>query len=775
MLILLSRLKPSTIASEKGDDVDPFLLMPFIRRCSIQSNLRVRLLASRALTGLVSNEKLPSVLIDIASDLPSIDNHATTCPDGSISFDTPKGHTNMSFNWIHGILLQLSSLLDTNCRNLADSSKKDQILSNLVGVLSACSWVASHRWCSCPIVSASFLKVLNHMLSIARTCHTSRSFYSIRNLLLDLSTECLDLKASYSQSYYDPTIAELCEQAAVSYFSCVFQASEEMPEAFQFPQQCLLNTKFLNMTQNEYTFVGLQERLICSLSDTTYEVRLATLKWFCKFLKSTQAGTESCDLSSSEMGIIQHWMRSNLQTTLFKLLDMENNYRCSYYILRILFTWNLLQFQKASCGNNIETIYVGGMDCDSVFLFWDKLIKLYQLTRHAKTREILICCLGICVKKFVGLFTPSILMDAEKRESIEHGEFEQEAKLGELYNRIYFFTSLIKKHSASSEPVNMRKAAAESIVASGLLEQAELVGLGVHNNKIQSENSSFLFEPKEAVNIYAHRILEIWFTCILLLEDEEDSIRIKLALDVQRCFASKRSEGNSNEGVVPSQVEKVIGLSFEYLTSIFGKWIEYFDFLLRWLWDTANYKVSRVDLVRQVFDKEIDNHHEEKLLISQICCSHLESLPVIKSRHDGLLGKQWFRDYLLKWRQRFCHQLKSFTKNEIGKHSESDWVGGLGNHKDAFLPLYANLLSFYALSNCIIIGKIEEGMSLLFEIDELGIAINPYLRNPLIFNLYMAIVKLHEKSIGATIDHLIPGRRRDEAVWDGFDPYFLLK
>ncbi|GJT93699.1 hypothetical protein Tco_1082544 [Tanacetum coccineum] len=39
MLILLSRLKPSTIASESEDLLDPFLLMPFIRRCSTQSTI----------------------------------------------------------------------------------------------------------------------------------------------------------------------------------------------------------------------------------------------------------------------------------------------------------------------------------------------------------------------------------------------------------------------------------------------------------------------------------------------------------------------------------------------------------------------------------------------------------------------------------------------------------------------------------------------------------------------------------------------------------------
>ncbi len=209
LLILLSRLKPSTIASESGDDLDPFLFMPFIRRCSTQSNLRVRILASRALTGLVSNEKLPIVLHNIASELPFVENQLTESPVSSISLHMALSSQHASLNSIHGILLQLSSLLDMNCRDLADFSKKDQILGDLIQVLVTRSWIASPRWCPCPILNASFLRVLDHMLSIARTFSVSKFFYAIRNLLLESSTECLDVEASYGLSYYDPTIAEL--------------------------------------------------------------------------------------------------------------------------------------------------------------------------------------------------------------------------------------------------------------------------------------------------------------------------------------------------------------------------------------------------------------------------------------------------------------------------------------------------------------------------------------------------------------------------------------
>ncbi|XWS44293.1 hypothetical protein CRYUN_Cryun15aG0032500 [Craigia yunnanensis] len=767
MLILLSRLKPSTIASDTGDDLDPFLFMPFIRKCSTQSDLRVRVLASRALTGLVSNEKLPTVLLNIASELPHAENQITAAPAASISLYPANGAQHASFNLIHGLLLQIGSLLDINSRNLADFSRKDQILGDLMKVLAMCSWVASPKRCPCPILNCTFLQVLDHMLSVARSCHMSRNLFAIRNLLLELSTECLDVEASYGLPYYDPTIAELRQQAAASYFSCLFQASDDVgKEVLQIPQRSPSNSMLLQIHEVENT--GFLERLIRSLSDSSYEVRLVTLKWLLKFLKS-RSGSELNYLSSSETRIIKNWTKSNLQATLMKLLELEKNHRCTYYILRIIFTWNLLKFQELSEEKSDETLYVGALDCDSIFQLWDRMISLYKLTRHAKTRETLICCLAICVKQFVRLFSSFILTD-KGQKTTGYNESDWTERSGCFYECITFFVNLIKHHSSSSEPVNMRRAAAESMLASGLLEQADVIASSVFNQQISSKNSFSFFEQQDAVNIYAHQILEMWFTCIKLLEDEDDGIRQRLATEIQKCLSPKNSGTKFDTCGAPTQVEKVIELSFDRLSSIFGHWIVYFDYLLQWVLDAANYLISKGDLVSRVFDKEIDNHHEEKLLISQICCSHLVKLPITKSWAGELFNKEEVMNYLLDWRMRFFHQLISFAKDHIRKLG-IDWIGGVGNHKDAFLPLYANLLGFYVLSNCIFHLETKDGMHLLSDVVELGKTIDPFLRNPLISNLYLLIVRLHEKKFGTTSYCL---NIRDD-IWDDFDPYFLIR
>ncbi|XP_076941377.1 uncharacterized protein LOC143610913 [Bidens hawaiensis] len=694
MLMLLSRLKPSTIASETRDLLDPFLFMPFIRKCSTQSNLRVRVLASRALTGLISNEKLQLIVLNIATELPSRINLTSS-------------------NMIHGLLLQLIALLDTNVRNLTDSSKKDQILNELNKVLSARSWIGSASLCSCPTLNTGFLKVLDAMLDISRTCQESKSFDGVYKLLWELSSECLDLEASKRLPYYDPTVAECRKQAATSYFNCVFQTSKDTDKNDVFtPVSAKHNPSLSNC------FTGFQEHLIRSMSDASYEVRITTFKWLLLFIKSAELNDHINDTSG-----LKNWINLNLQAEMEKLLFQEKNHRCICLILKILFTWNQLNFQKSLI---VETRFVGNIDFDSLSLFWDKLVSLYKLTRHVKTRETILCCMAVCVKQFSVMFT---------------SQFDHVANLTtKVYDCIGYYVDLVKQHADASEPVNIRKAAAESVIASGLLQPVEFIG----------QHVTLDTTPSDFIGQQASRTLEMWSTCIKLLEDEDVSLRSKLAVDVQKFFTS---ETNS---VIPSQVDKVIILSFDHLSLMFGHWVDYFDNLCNWVLSVSNGIGSNRDLVRRVFDKEIDNHHEEKLLLCQICCSHLEKIPVSESLSI---------DFLLEWRKKFFTRLVSFA---VDHKKKVNWVGGLGNHKDAFLPVYSNLLGVYAISRCIFKGRSVNRGPLEIDVSGLGDGIKPFLGNPMISNLFLSVVRLHDGLAGESASG-------DVAVWDGFDPYFLLR
>lgn len=749
MLIFLSRLKPSPISSEIGDTLEPFLFMPFIRRCSFQSNLRIRVLAARALIGLVANEKLQTVMLNIASELP--------CERSLISF-----------NSIHGMLLQLNSLLDTNCRNLSDSSKRDTILHELVRILETRSWIGRPRQCPCPILNGCMVKVLDNMLSIAFTCEPSKSADIIWNLLWELSSECLDLEPGGCPLFFDPTIQELRKQAATSYFNCIFATSKDIggDEIMVRRTSSLPAASLSRAVGNESAFSRFQERLIRSMSDASYEVRIASLKWLFLFLKRGEyTGNTSGDPFYHEALKIC-LTNINLQDTLVKLLISEKHHKCMHYILKILYTWNSNSIGFQDEEPSLEPRFICDMDHHSIFQLWNKLVSLFKITRHAKTRQTLICCLGMCARKISTLCMSFVSSQVEMAKTAEPIQTDYWSRIfSDFYDALSYFVDLIEQNSDASEPVTLRKAAAESMIASGILTHAEPLGSLINSYQISDPNVSSQFKPEEAIRMYARRVLDLWLTCIKLLEDEDVFLRKKLALNVQKYFPAAAGT---------SQVEKVIELCFDHLSKVFGHWIDYLDYLCCWILNIANhtnYVGSGGDLVRRVFDKEIDNHHEEKLLICQICCSHLETISVSKIKTKA-------SDLLQKWRSRFYEQLMGFIHDHVGKRGNDVWIGGVGNHKDAFLPLYANLAAFYALSNCILKEEPEKSRRLLSDVSTLGEAMSPFLCNPLISNLYWMVVKSHERCLGEsdseTAEKLSQKRRENDSNWGEFNPYFLL-
>ncbi|KAL1538687.1 thyroid adenoma-associated protein [Salvia divinorum] len=752
MLIFLSRLKPSPISSETGDSLEPFLFMPFIRRCSFQSNLRIRVLAARALTGLVSNEKLQIVLLNIASELPNERSHSSS-----------SNGTSCSFNSIHGMLLQLNALIDTNCRNLSDPSKRDTVLHELIQILATRSWIARPRQCPSPVLNGCMVKLLDNMLSIAGTCEASKSADTIWNLLWELSSECLDLEPAGCPLYFDPTIQELRKQAATSYFNCIFATSKDIAEdeivvgrASSSPA-----TSLMRAAGNEAAYSRFQERLIRSMSDASYEVRIASLKWLFLFLKRGEYTGNTCGDQFYCETLKICLTNINLQDTLVKLLISERHHRCVHYLLKNLYTWNSLKFQDNH--PSPEPRFICDMDRPSVFKLWNNLVSLFKITMHAKTRQALICCLGVCAKRISSLCMSFISSEVEM-------ETDPSRVFSDFYDALSYFVDLIELNSDASEPVTMRMAAAESMIASEMLTHAAPLGSLIYNHPISNGDISSRFKQEEAIKMYSRRVLNLWLACIRLLEDEDVGLRKRLALDVQKSFPSGEPTEDFEPAAGTSQVEKVIESCFEHLSTVFGHWIDYLDYICCWVMNIANhtnYVSSGGDLVRRVFDKEIDNHHEEKLLICQLCCSHLERLPVSKMSVA--------RDLLQKWRSRFFEQMMAFIHDHVGRRQRDDWIGGVGNHKDTFLPLCANLEAFYALSNRILEEEDESSRRrMLGDVSALGEAMTPFLCNPLISNLYLIVVKSHEKYLGEKAENLNQKWRENDALWGEFNPYFLL-
>lgn len=754
ILILLSRLKPSVASGETEDSLDPFLFMPFIWKCSIQSNFRIRVLASRAIHGLVSNEKLGAVLLTLAKGLPQ-----RRCMSETICFSESKDGENetesfASFNSIHGFLLQLGSLLDNNCRNLVDTSEKSLMIGDLTDVLLKCSWIGCSQFCPCPTLNASYLQVLSHMLSISRTCGPNHYASVIGNILLNLSSKCIEKEVSLVS--YDPTISELRSRAVVFYFKCIYATYGK-----EYEDECLMQmhirpaTALLDVPICEITVDDLREKIVSCISDTAYEVRLETLKWLFKFLESNFSTLITNNAS------ICTWVTTSLQSTLMKFLDVEKHPKCLYYILRLIYFWNFVQCKDLSNQVSQGTVSVGSLNYDDTYQLWGKLVSLNKVVKQAKTLEMVLRCMGICTRRFAFLVRDYMLSKLHMPETWTI-----------TIDCVKNFIFLVKKHSLPSEPVKMRKAAAEAMVASGLLEEARIVGplTTIGSDALEEAQVGSIWYSKSshdenlnAVELYAHGILDLWFTCIKLLEDEDVALRQGLALSLQQCI-------NSSAASVPSQVEKVIESIFCYISLHFGHWIEYLKCLLRIVLDTGGFVLVKGDLVRRVFDKEIDNHHEEKLLVCQLCCLQLSKLSAFKSLVN--IG-----DFVQLWRTRFLQQFKTFIKEYVELGGGNDWIGGLGNHKDAFTSSYANLLGLYALSqrpfDTIPSDDTENGI-FLSEFVELTEIIQPLLRNPLISNLYFVVIQSYRRLFGPTWITLEVKSPGNYSEWEGFHPFFLL-
>lgn len=766
ILILLSRLKPSPISCGTEDPLDPFLLLPFIQKCATQSNYRVRVLASRALIGLVSNERLQYVVIDILDHLPcgsrEVAAHSSQCSVPPVSANMGNGNLprpvkSSSFNSIHGLLLQLCSLLDNNFRGLTDSNKKDQILGHLIEVLSKCSWLGCHKLCRCPAVSTSYLLVLDQMLDVART-GKSKHTDAIRSLLLQLSSQCLNNATSTHYAFHDPTQIELQQQAAASYFSCVGipKGHDETAEEDVRLQILDQSTSSMSETPCEVSLPELHKEIMSCLADPIYDVRITVLKRILQLVKSIRSGDSK--------NILHQWARANLHSVIMERLFLEEHPKCLYYSLKIIFSWNM------------ECQFNNGEDSNTFLSIWERLAHLNSSVSHAKTREIILCCMGMCMKQFAKLLRNGVLLEGLKTSELSTSSISinEGNRLPAALSSTNFFVSLVKNQSGPSETVNSRRAAAEAIIASGLLEEANFVKACVSNAYLPSEHDECHLEEKclkssvgEFTSLYACKILDLWFLCIQLLEDEDVHLRQKLAKNVQRIIANG-SANNLCDDSAPLQVDRVIELSFEFLTNLFGHWLKYIEYLLRMVLDTANTLDSDGDLVRQIFDKEIDNHHEEKLLICQISCSNIQKL--LRSEYE-LATEGRTELFLQNWRESFLHQLTSLTSGYLEKEGKTDWIGGIGNHKDVFTSVYANLLGLYALTESRPLEHQDDRrQSYVQEFSDLEGFITPFLKNPLISNLYFLVKRSHGV-LGS------PHKQEDQmgsSASESFDPYFLL-
>ncbi|XP_057828205.2 uncharacterized protein LOC131039444 isoform X2 [Cryptomeria japonica] len=811
VLIILSRLKPSIISSGTEDWLNPSVFMPYIRRCATQCNLRVRILASKALVPLVSGENLLNILLDIASGLPKADiqmGHrelGNSGPRTTLNFDNvpPLNRQSISFNSIHGILLQIDSLLSNNCMIIPDVVKKDEIVNALLPALESCSGLGSNKLCSCPMVTAVYLQVLEDLLKIAGTCPASSHIKKIQSMLIYFSSECLDVSGVLQSDIYDSTRIDLRQQAVALYFNTMMMkhpilcaegsgADTSMHSLIPNSLPSCYNFESSNLASRYEDSSSFLERLKGCLSDSTYEVRLISLKMLYQFIKSLESKTVNEGFGTF-VDSIHQWLQANLQATLLERLELETNPKCLRHTLQVLFVC----YQNNLCW----------MDHQAVLDFWSKLVKIQGTARHEKIEETLILCLGVCIKQVSKYVKSSLVSEILLSEVKNHAEqCEKSDQWRKTYECICSWSVIMKKYSDPCESVNMRNATAEGIVASGLLEEVSWIGSRISNKRppLQTSFSMTTYEESidqlERLDLFARTILDAWFTCIKLLEDEDINLRQRLAVAVVRSMSSAPCSYSNVKNIVPAQVERVLELCFDFLTLSFTHWPVYFYCLANWVLGSEDHIIGMKksgDMVRRLFDKELDNHHEERLLTSQLCCLHLQRLlndQVLESDLQGtkiicptmvetthVNSREEMHLSIHKWRMKYLSKIISFVKHCIALECSMSWVGGIGNHQDVFKVIYPCLLGLYTFA-CHPHGKEHHNSSqnncqreLLCSFTELTELMIPLLSNPLILNLYIKMLQAYENQLTINLGSKDLQDLKSGSWCQDFDPYFLIK
>jgi hypothetical protein len=274
------------------------------------------------------------------------------------------------------------------------------------------------------------------------------------------------------------------------------------------------------------------------------------------------------------------------------------------------------------------------------------------------------------------------------------------------------------------------------------------------------------------------------------LDAEDVELRQNLALSLLQVLASSAAttpalSGQHVSAAVPMQVERVVQLVFDYLNCHFGHWRVFWETLMEWVLgteDVATLLVCDVNLVRRLFDKEIDNHHEEELLFVQLCCSHLQQLVDVTMHYSSLAGHEEdtqptlnleeFKSFQARWRVRFLEQAKSCAQLSIQLQGRMQWVGGVTNHQDVFKLVYRSLLGLLTLAgpSCDESHKLELKGKLV-ELRELLLQLP---LNPLVSNALFKVLQAYERHLDVDLGATTLRASMGNVVCNNFEPFFLI-
>lgn len=706
----------------------------------------------------------------------STENFHQSCDRGSVT--TPKT-PNLSSNAAHGSLLQASALLGS-VRQWTDAPSRLSVLHEALPLVESRAWLGSlKRGCRSPLVAVAFLKLLDGLREAAVGLDGGLEVHErARTLLLELCSEAGQWRGGTSEGIegggadhlerrvgFGVGLTDLREKAASLYFGCVL--SQEGP----LPGNADVGTSGGSSRAEAGSVMVEVEQALC---DSSYEVRLAVLKCL----------KQSASQGERGRGVLTPLNATLLQKAIVQRLPAEGHPKCLRRALRVLFLLSQAESNGAMGARTGPWSPEGAFGTSSTVeleALWATLLRVFSTARQGKSKEAALCCLGACLKHLLaegrrgskqGLSAAQIAPNNPDFNRVQTNGLvgKNGVNVTGLREKVAGFLKLVKKHSRASESVSFRSAAADAIVASGLLKLAPEAAASLQPDKCArgSNGNTEMFEERiEGDNEWlVEAVLDAWFLSARLLEDEDEGLRDRLAESMTAQVATSQSP-ETIRPQTPSQVEQTLVRTLGYLTGLFGGRSEsYVNRLAGWIYGPRGIHalagILGYDLVRRLFDKELDNHHEEDALFAQLASQHLRrilrgrtqcemptgkaapsqsqasspEIPQQASREGRSLngvvkprgpvedavalpegedrsagpGTGPLAGVVRFWRGRFLARLETAVRGTQRLQKASAWVGGVTNHADAFALLYRALLGLLTFAPISSDGRIGSGV-----------------------------------------------------------------
>ncbi|GAQ83740.1 hypothetical protein KFL_001600100 [Klebsormidium nitens] len=579
---------------------------------------------------------------------------------------------NPSSNAAHGSLLQACALL-SSVSQWTDEPARLSVLQEALPLIESRAWLGSpKRGCRSPLVAVAFLKLLDGLREGVVGLENGDELRNrVRDLLLELCREAgrlggVDLAENGGGGNgisFGAAVAEadLREKAALLYFGCALSPESPLPG----------NAVAGRGSTGGGSFWGAVVE--SAPGDSSYEVRLAVLKSLKKFASGGVVGS----------GVVSPLESSFLLKAIVRRLAVEAHPKCVRRALRVFFLLSQAERNPvtgAKTGPGVSDGALGTSNTAEIEALWETVLSVYLTARQGKSKEAALCCLGACLNRLLqerrfpkqGLegdsrqesHSSAGLQDVSEscatgakvsqREALKTGGINAigmgsatrvsanevgfangtSANEAGLAEKVALFLKLVKKHSRASEPVSFRSAAGDAVVASGLLKLAPAAAASLQPGESAKLPKGAAEEEREGDETWlVEAVLDAWFLTARLLEDEDEDLRDRLAVSMTHEVESAKSglSSKSSKSQSPSQVEQTLVRTLDYLTELFGGWSEsYLNRLAGWIYGPrGRHGLARIegrDLVRRLFDKELDNHHEEDALFAQLASHHLRRI-----------------------------------------------------------------------------------------------------------------------------------------------------